>query len=155
MVLVKMENNLLAQLKDVHLPPPVSIFPLAPGWYILAILIILIVIFILYKSIKAYYKRKHDLAIYTILEQINNNPDCNLIEETSLLLKRVARKKFPQQAPHLLFDQKWLEFLDATGKTSNFTQGPGRVLLNIYHKPQQSENNQLHQAVKAWLQEVL
>ncbi|MCX8515012.1 MAG: DUF4381 domain-containing protein [Burkholderiales bacterium] len=150
-----MEDKLLAQLKDVHLPPPVSMLPLAPGWYILIALVILIFSVVIYFMIKAQYKRKHDLKIYAMFEQINHNAKSNLIEETSILLKRVALKKFPQQSPHLLFEQEWLKFLDATGKTTNFTNGPGKVLLNIYHKPQQNDYKELYKVVKLWLQEVL
>ena len=36
-----MENNSLADLKDLQLPDAVSIFPLAPGWYAVIILLVL------------------------------------------------------------------------------------------------------------------
>jgi len=34
------EENPLVNLKDIHLPPPVSFWPPAPGWWILALLMI-------------------------------------------------------------------------------------------------------------------
>ena len=33
-------ENPLVNLKDIHLPPPVSFWPPAPGWWILAVLLI-------------------------------------------------------------------------------------------------------------------
>ncbi|WP_024278168.1 DUF4381 domain-containing protein [Xanthobacter sp. 126] len=34
----------LAALRDIHLPPDVPLFPLAPGWYVLAGLVVLVLI---------------------------------------------------------------------------------------------------------------
>ena len=34
------EENPLVNLKDIHLPPPVPFWPPAPGWWILALLLI-------------------------------------------------------------------------------------------------------------------
>ena len=49
-----MENNSLADLKDIHLPAPVSIFPLAPGWYIvLAVMLVIIILLILWQLRRA------------------------------------------------------------------------------------------------------
>ena len=33
-----MENDPLAQLRDIHLPEPILWWPLAPGWWVLIVL---------------------------------------------------------------------------------------------------------------------
>lgn len=38
------EEDPLAALRDIHLPPDVPIFPLAPGWYMLAGLVVLVLV---------------------------------------------------------------------------------------------------------------
>ena len=47
-------TNPLAELKDVHLPAPVSIFPLATGWYI-----VIAIIFILIAVLTWWQLRRH------------------------------------------------------------------------------------------------
>jgi len=39
------EENPLINLKDIHLPPAVAIWPPAPGWWIVAVVLLLIVVF--------------------------------------------------------------------------------------------------------------
>jgi hypothetical protein len=56
---------------------------------------------------------------------------------------------------HTLFGERWLEFLDKTGKTTNFTQSDGRYLLNIYQNSKIENSDNFFAIVKQWLETVL
>ncbi|RTL12926.1 MAG: DUF4381 domain-containing protein [Neisseriaceae bacterium] len=157
-----MENNSLADLKDIHLPAPVSIFPLAPGWYIvLAVLLVIIILFILWQMRRAskQYKLKQVLALLAQIEAKAESSDAEqreeVLPEISILLKRVAREKFSELHPQNLFGEKWLQFLDRSGKTTEFTSGAGRILLDVYKRQSLESPQELLGVVKNWLRTVI
>lgn len=157
-----MENNSLADLKDIHLPAPVSIFPLAPGWYIvLAVLLVIIILFILWQMRRAskQYKLKQVLALLAQIEAKAESSDVEqreeVLPEISILLKRVAREKFSELHPQNLFGEKWLQFLDRSGKTTEFTSGAGRILLDVYKRQSLENPQELFGVIKNWLRTVI
>lgn len=150
-----MENNSLADLKDLQLPNPVSIFPLAPGWYGVIALLILIIIALGYWQIRRLQKQRKVANIIKLLDNIELRSDTSLLAEISILLKRVAREQFPEQQPQNLFGEKWLQFLDQSGKTTEFTQGSGRILLDIYQNKTIENPASCIAVVKAWLKVVI
>lgn len=157
-----MENNSLADLKDIHLPAPVSIFPLAPGWYIvLAVMLVIIVLLILWQLRRAskQYKLKQVLVLLAQIEAKAQASEPKqreeVLPEISILLKRVARDKFSELHPQNLFGEKWLQFLDRSGKTTEFTSGTGRVLLDVYKRQSLENPQELLGVVKNWLRTVM
>lgn len=48
-------EELLAQLADIHLPDPVSFWPPAPGWWLLALLLLIVMAL----ALRAWQKRQH------------------------------------------------------------------------------------------------
>lgn len=150
-------NTNLNELKNIHLPDPVSIFPLAIGWYILIILTLIIAGVYFWWKFKYIKRQKYIRNIYHMLAILykgnaNNN---ETIAEVSILIKRVAMMKFPEQQPHKLFGEQWLIFLDTTGKTNNFTNGAGRNLLNIYNNQSIDNPEEFFNVIKQWLGVIL
>jgi hypothetical protein len=82
-------NDPLAELKDIHLPPPVSSWPLAPGWWALFIIIIIVFATVVYAYM--FYKRRHGWrkAALAELAAISNSRDIN-IEQLANLVRRSA-----------------------------------------------------------------
>lgn len=153
-----MESNSLANLKDLQLPEAVSIFPLAPGWYGVILSIILLMLALSYWQIRrlAHQRRVASIVeLLTLIEQQNSSSSTQLLAEVAILLKRVAREKFPEQQPQNLFGEPWLQFLDSSGKTTQFTQGAGRILLEVYQNKPLENPQALFKVVRAWLKVVL
>lgn len=150
-------SNPLADLKDVHLPQDSSIFPLAYGWYIVIAVVIMSIIIALLILRKRKIKNAERAKIEGLLNAIKEReiPDNEIIEECSVLLKRVAVMKFADRNPHLLFANKWLEFLDETGKTTEFTAGHGKCLVNIYRRQQIENKEDFFNVIRNWLRAVL
>ncbi len=148
-------NNALEQLKNIHLPPEVSLFPLAIGWYSLIIVIMIVCGLSIWWKLKYNKRQRYLQSIYKLLADIETSNQDDTITQTSTLVKRVAVTQFPDQHPHTLFGEKWLIFLDKTGKTTQFTQGPGRDLLNIYQKQKISDPEKFFAVIRLWLGTVL
>ncbi|WP_440616130.1 DUF4381 domain-containing protein [Cysteiniphilum sp. 6C5] len=156
-----MATDVLAGLKDIHLPPAVSIWPLAMGWYIVAVIVLFVIvlmIWLLVKKIKGYRHKQAIIRMFdkTIQTAQTENPQA-LISEVSIFLKQVAMQKLKVDNVHLHFGENWLKFLDQQLKTDDFSQGDGRLLLDSYTSKEVGADE--HQALialsKKWLRKVL
>lgn len=150
-----MDNSAtLNQLKNVHLPDSISIFPLAIGWYIIITIVIILIIFACIKLKQKKYNNQVK-QIYALLAKIEADKTNRQLSEVSILIKRVAIMKFPKLNVHTMFGEKWLNFLDEVGKTNNFTNGDGRYLLDIYQNKPIENPEQFFVVVRQWLKAVL
>lgn len=126
-----MDQSLLSQLKDIHLPSMPGIWPLAPGWHGLTVILLALLLFFGWQRYRHYRVNRYRREALKELERlaIQQMSAAETAAELSLLLKRVARAAFPQQPIGNLVGEAWLQFLDETGQTQEFTQGAGRFLM--------------------------
>lgn len=112
-------QNKLAAMKDIHLPEPVSLYQVAPGWWLSALLGF-IMIWVSYKLVasavrKNRYRRN---ALKQLDEQCVEHThlldDYKLLSEINQLLKSVAIKAYPQQGCAALSGKQWQQFLAQT-----------------------------------------
>lgn len=126
-------------LKDIHLPDPVSWWPLAPGWWIIAGTILFLVI--LFFVIRAYYRSKALLRDANAeLEQIKHNfilhkDQTELVQSLSILLRRSCISFYPRHETASLTGDDWLKFLDTTlppvsSNVTTFYDGIGEILAS-------------------------
>lgn len=119
--------NELAQLRDIHLPKPVGWWPLAPGWYMLAAIIAILLLssmyWIWYRHVQGRAKRRA-LRLLTSYEQhYQKQRQCALTcAQLSELLKRVALVYYPRQDVASLQGDDWIAFLNRTGKNVDFME---------------------------------
>lgn len=134
----------LAQLRDIHLPAPVSWWPLAPGWYMLIALVLIVLGFLLWHSYKRRQQRLFQQTVLAELDSYLQQPS-PAWEKINLLIKRVAFIHHPRQHIAGLTGEAWLAWLDKktghpqeaprqsvdidSAMTNPFTHGPGRILL--------------------------
>ena len=89
------EENPLVNLKDIHLPPPVSFWPPAPGWWILAVLLISSLFIGGVWFYRQYKKRKPKSEALRILKDLqifyqNSQDELVSLRNLSNLLRRTA-----------------------------------------------------------------
>jgi len=119
----------LSQLRDIHLPGPVSWWPPAPGWWALAALLLLALGAGLW-----WWRRRQRLrwrrSALGQLARLRGVNDAVLVRELSVLLRRVAVSRYPQSEVAALSGAPWLAFLDRAlgGTDTPFQTGAGRVL---------------------------
>lgn len=134
-----MNNNLLQQLKDIHNPSAISWWPLAPGWYLLALLLLLVLATIGYYSFRRYQNIKRLQLIKQTINDLKlriKSRDPKVISDCSKLIRRVALMKYPREKVAGITGEAWLRFLDETGDTQQFSQGPGRLLITAAYQQQ-------------------
>ena len=147
----------LSDMRDIHLPDPVSFWPPAPGWWITLILVIGLIAlsvwaFRQFRIPKAFRTARHELQ--GLRESYAaNQQDRTLTLGLSHLLRRYAMAIYGRERVAGLTGLKWLDFLNEKGLTSQFTDGAGRVLVSApYGSQEPVQGQELLATVEQWLQ---
>lgn len=115
----------LANLRDLALPPPVAWWPLPVGWRIVAAGTLAIAAIALLRLWRHYRADSYRRAALRELAALPPTAGASVIAE---LLKRAALAAYPRAEVAGLSGGAWLDFLDRSGGTSDFTAGAGRAL---------------------------
>ena len=115
-----MEHNSTATslnlMHDIIVPPAVSFWPLAPGWYTLALLLSA---YILYLGLKLLAKYRVNIYRREALQELGSLAKSERTEEIARLLKlmkRVALQHFGRERVASLNDVPWWEFVEKHSK---------------------------------------
>ncbi len=129
-------EQLLQELRDIQIPQSVPLWPPAPGWWVLA----LVVSAALLLGLVAFYRRRalrrqalrelHRLA----REYRSEGDALRLVKGVSGLLRRVALARAPRAEVAGLIGPEWLAWLDRDGG-NGFSQGAGQVLEAAPYAP--------------------
>jgi len=109
----------LAQLKDIHLPAPVSAWPLSLYWWLVIILVVSIAGLAIYAVLQ--YIKKTRLTRLALAELALLQQQTCEVNELHHLLKRIVLSSFPRETVASLHGNAWLEFLDQQASTNKHT----------------------------------
>lgn len=149
----------LDQLADIHLPDSVSWWPLAPGWWILICLFVLVIVaLVFWRKRKLKHRYRHHAV--TLLQQAyaqyqTDQQSAVYLQQASELLRRAARTSYGSLFNPTIKGEAWLQWLDQScpDLKQKFVSDPGRLLLSgPYQKNPQAELEPLHQLSLEWLQ---
>ncbi|WP_372943301.1 DUF4381 domain-containing protein [Shewanella sp.] len=141
----------LAQLQDIKLPDPISAMPIAPGYWIIAALVIILLAWLSYKLYKKYQHHAPRKMALAMLNQYDINDD-DFAANVNSLLKRTAMTYLPRQHLAKLNGQPWFDWLDKR-LPSKHQQQIGELLIKR-HQPSGlslDDKQQLLLLARAWL----
>jgi len=148
-------------LRDIHLPEPVSWWPLAPGWWLLlAILVLIILVAVLlyrrYRSPRRSALRQARRTLTRIrTDYAGEGDDQCLIRELSALLRRTAVSVYKRDDVAALIDRDWLMFLDSAMAGQPFSDGAGQVLASGPYQPRtEFDAEELFRLCDEWLRNI-
>jgi hypothetical protein len=150
------EAQELSRLHDIHLPAAISWWPLAPGYYILAILLLCALVAVAYYGAR---KKRHASArrmALSLLKQYQldyqKNHDAGKTAAClSELLKRVALAYFPRTEVAALQGQAWITFLNETSKKLDFNSVQEALLDAPYQAHFTGDLQALFELARAWI----
>jgi hypothetical protein len=133
-------------LRDIHLPDPISWWPISAGWWIVlaAIVLSIIIIFVLRKVYKSrQLNRDISSEIDHIKKQfLQNQNKSQLAKSLSILLRRASISFYPAKDIAGLTGDDWLSMLDQSNKKPLgelcFQSDIGKLLISA---PYQSEDS--------------
>jgi len=158
-----MGEETLAALKEIHPPPPVSAWPPAPGWWLLALGVLAAVALVVRW---AYVRRRARAPLREALGELDrlraawreDSDGAKLAAGLSRLLRRVALHCFPRRRVAGLTGERWLAFLDGVFETGErpFVEGVGRSLLTApYRAGQAVDGDALLALAERWIRHLM
>ncbi|MBQ33122.1 MAG: hypothetical protein CL923_11320 [Deltaproteobacteria bacterium] len=153
-------ETLLAQLRDVHAPPPVSWWPPAPGWWGIAVVVVVVLALGVYWYFRTRPTRCFRKTVLTELRHIEEiharSQETEVaLQAVSALLRRAAMSARQRGQGAGRVGRDWLQHLDTLGNTNRFTRGPGQVLVSqAYAQDVQVRLEPLFELVRDWAQSV-
>ncbi len=130
----------LQNLHDIITPDPVPLWPPAPGWYVLGAVVLIGVVWAVWRWFQNWRANRYRREALAELDRLETQSRKDQKREAALaglpeLVKRTALAGFDRQDVASLTGKVWLEFLDTTGATKAFTQEPGNLLLDFSYQP--------------------
>lgn len=147
----------LENLRDIHLPAPINWWPPAPGWWILAAIIIGVAIALSMWLWRRAHKRRYRKIALAQLENLyqhwqQQRDDIAFAQSTNQLLKQTALVAFPANNVAALNGAEWLDFLDRQLRKPRFTEPDTRALTTLYLRtPEPIAANVLRDAAQHWI----
>ena len=120
-----MNPDLLSQLRDIHTAAPVGWWPPAPGWWVLALLLLVLLGWLGRRVLERYRIHQRRKQMLGWVDHLNANIDPQRDPQAYLstlnrIFKLVALRAFPDQHCAALSGQEWVDFLiEKTKKTQS------------------------------------
>jgi hypothetical protein len=146
----------LAELRDIQLPGPVSWWPPALGWWLVALVATGLLIAggrVFLNYIRKNRYRKAALAeLRQLKEKSQHYTSRELLERLAALLRRVAIQSCGRQKVAPLVGDQWLRFLDDSGRSDQFSRGVGRLLGEDHYRHEAGKiPAELFQLIEKWI----
>lgn len=159
--------NPLEQLAPPIAPAPVSAWPPAPGWWLLAA-VMLLACAVFARWLHRRPRRRRATPDETVLDEqrlaalaelarlarpYGGQPANVWLQQLNGLLKRLCRNRYPEVHPHTLSGRRWLAFLDNRCPAAGLTrwmvlaEGAYRAECRLDDKA----IDELSQAVDTWI----
>lgn len=144
-------EQVLQQLNDIQPPPPAGLWPLAPGWWILAAIILTLLVTTVALGWRRYLRQAPKRAALARLARYPsaNQPDPAWYAGLNRLLKETALARHPGQHPASLSGDQWSRFLERTSGDSGL---PWQQLVNACYQPDSElPPGQARELVEHWI----
>ncbi len=151
------DTAVLATLRDIHLPGPVSMWPLAPAYYVLlTLLLIATLTYFLRKRTRRITAPKREAleALKRLKARHSLKP---MPQETAAhittLLRRTALVYHPRADVASLHDDAWIQFLNQTSKAMDFNDVHTSLLLTPFNPASQDDLVRLFDMAEQWIKQ--
>lgn len=129
----------LAQLRDIHLPAEPSLWPPAPGWWLVAGALFIASWYGI-RLLGRYRETRRPVRIFiNRLNALRTGPDRppeEVLYEMSSLVRQFAIQRHGRARVAALQGQDWLDFLDSTTPHGRrFSDGVGKALGTRMYQP--------------------
>lgn len=129
-------------LRDLHLPPDIGWWPMAPGWWVLLAIAAAALAWLSYRSFlrwRAGMPRRSALRQLSLL--VKQYRESGNIQQLSIELSELLRRAMLAYAPRDevagLTGRSWLRWLDRGMDEKSFSAGPGQSLDSLpYRNPE-------------------
>ncbi len=152
-------NDTIPALGQFIEPSPVRFYPSAPGWHVLAGIILLMLAGIVVFAFHRYRKNRYRRFALRWLEQeeqkyIANKEYDQLIYIANLLAKQICTHLTGNNQALILRGSDWLTYLSQTCPTLSFSSSEEEILKALYESPtglSQQQAVDFSDKIKHWI----
>ncbi len=149
-------DMVLHKLRDIHLPDPVSFYPLPMAWWIMITVVILLSIglwLLVQYRLKAAQRTALKKLDQLETELASHDNQAVIFMELSYLLKHYVKNQYPNSLASGLIGDDWLNFLDRTSHSKEFSQGAGKTLRTLPYQNNKRSSLEVFSAVRLWIKQ--
>lgn len=119
----------LSQLRDIHMPDPAGFWPPAPGWWLLAGLLLTVLVLLAIRQWRHWQKQRWKKTALAELDRLEESEPASerWFAAVNEILKRSAMACYPSRNPQTLSGDRWVAFLTETWPDG---EAPPRALLS-------------------------
>jgi len=129
-------QELLAQLRDIHEPAPISWWPPALGWWLVALLLLACAaatFLWIRRKRKQHLRNRYRVEAVRLLDAVDTG-NLQAVQEINEILKRVAVTTYGRTTCGNLTGSQWLDFLQNTATVECPTEAQKVLLEHLYRK---------------------
>lgn len=134
-------NAKLGKLNPIFIPEAVPFEPIAPGWYALLGLIILLFFLLVYRRLKIYqskaYRRKSAAELLRLKSSIGKTASAEILQNVATVLKTTAMLSYSREKVAGLHAIPWKNFLISTSASSANAENVFELLQYQYASEKQ------------------
>jgi len=148
----------LAQLAPLRAPADPHWWPPAPGWWLLAAVMLLALTWALWSLLRRHRQRRYRRVAAERLnacrKAVDSDPSLHYASECNRILKTVALRSFPRRDVAALSGTAWLAFLHDTSPGVDTAPFDASLTAKLYTAQAPSEPadiDTLHQSAQLWI----
>lgn len=153
-----MNPDLLSQLKDIHGAPAVPWWPPAPGWWVLALVLLAILVWLGRRVLALYRVRQRRKKMLAWVDHLNENIDPardpqGYLSTLNRIFKLVALRAFPGEQCAALAGQDWVDFLIGKMKKGQSSESLNVLASGPYDPSPQFDPVRMSELTRFWIRQ--
>jgi len=150
--------DLLSQLKDIHGAPTVSWWPPAPGWWVLALLLLAILVWLGRRVLARYRIHQRRKQMLAWVDHLNATIDPARDPQAYLstlnrIFKLVALRAFPAEHCAVLAGQDWSDFLIGKMEKAQSSESLNVLASGPYDPSPQFDPDLISDLTRFWIRQ--
>ncbi len=153
-----MNPDLLAQLRDIHGTPAVPWWPPAPGWWIVALLVLSVLVWLGLRLVARYRVHQRRRQMLAWIDHLNSTVDPQrdpqqFLSTLNRIFKVVALRAFPDQQCALMTGHTWTGFLQQNLKTRQADGALEALASGPYEPAPQFDPEAVSELARRWIKQ--
>jgi hypothetical protein len=153
-----MNPDLMAQLRDIHSAPAVPWWPPAPGWWLVALLVLAVLVWFGRRLLARYrvYQRRQQMLGW--VDHLNATVDPHkdpyaYLSTLNRVFKVVALRAFPGQQVAVMAGPQWTEFLQQHASAKQSVEALAVLATGPYQPAPQFDSVAISELARAWIKQ--
>lgn len=130
-----MQQPATQQYGDLMEPKAVPFSFNAPGWYVVDVLLLIVLLLLIFGYIKYYHRNRYRREALQWLDQQGGEEHVKRLYAADMLMKRVAMHVYGPQTVATLQGTEWINFLNKCNRrTYSFTEDDSHLLFDAFYR---------------------